>query len=203
MTQAARPLSVHAAALTRSTFRGVGINGLRHAGLYFGFGWLNFIEDCSFKYNGRAGVHTFHAANSINVLNSIFEGNAGAGILINEGRAVLVQGNTIETNGGPAIIANGIGALTIKANYFEDNNHPRTEEMAKREEGGGGGGDALAFVDGHSGQRVALCAHIILNSWPTPTFEACLPNVQRHARAAGRQGLPVGHGGRGRHGQLP
>lgn len=106
--------SVFALEMTRSTFRAVGFNNGNVAGLRFGFGWLNFVEDCSFKYNGWVGLYMYHGVNSINVVNSIFEANAGAGILVNEGHAVLVQGNTIETNGGPAIIVNQIGGLTVR-----------------------------------------------------------------------------------------
>ena len=52
------------------------------AGFYFGYGWLNYLEDCSFKYNGNVGLHMYFGVNSINVIGGTFEGNKGAGIIV-------------------------------------------------------------------------------------------------------------------------
>ena len=53
--------------------------------------------------------------NSINVIDSYFEGKLLIGIVATTGNVVRIEGNTIENMGGPAVIANQIGALTVRA----------------------------------------------------------------------------------------
>ena len=53
--------------------------------------------------------------NSINVIDSYFEGKLLVGIVATTGSVVRIEGNTIENMGGPAVIANQIGALTVRA----------------------------------------------------------------------------------------
>ena len=55
------------------------------------------------------------AVNSINVIDSYFEGKLLIGIVATTGNVVRIEGNTIENMGGPAVIANQIGALTVRA----------------------------------------------------------------------------------------
>ena len=42
-----------------------------------------------------------NSANNIDIVDSIFEGNVGAGIYASEGAQYLMTGNVIEGNGGP------------------------------------------------------------------------------------------------------
>ena len=53
--------------------------------------------------------------NSINVIDSYFEGKLLVGIVATTGNVVRIEGNTIENMGGPAVIVNQIGALTVRA----------------------------------------------------------------------------------------
>ena len=55
--------------------------------------------------------------NSINVIDSYFEGKLLVGIVATTGSVVRIEGNTIENMGGPAVIANQIGALTVRASF--------------------------------------------------------------------------------------
>ena len=60
---------------------------------------------------------TISAVNSINVIDSYFEGKLLVGIVATTGSVVRIEGNTIENMGGPAVIANQIGALTVRATH--------------------------------------------------------------------------------------
>ena len=88
-------------------------------------GWINEVFQCSFAGSGHAqslvGLWLDFAVNSINVLDSMFEGLMGVGIIANQGSVVRIEGNTIENMGGPALIANQINSLTVRSNYFEGN----------------------------------------------------------------------------------
>ena len=63
------------------------------------------------------------------VVNAIVEANYGAGIVLQAGYQVNLQGNVIEGNKGPAIVAGGMYALTVSSHYFESNNGRRLYNM--------------------------------------------------------------------------
>jgi hypothetical protein len=87
--------------------------------------------------------------NNVNVINNMFEGNSGLGIVVNSGVNVLIQGNVFESLGAPSVFARAVGALKVTANYFEANNigpHP-----------------IVHFVNETTGQPVELCAEIVLD----------------------------------------
>jgi hypothetical protein len=77
--------SVYAPALTRSTFHDCAFTGGLSAGLRFGYGWINTVEGCRFSANGLVALHMADNINNVNVVDNLFEGNSGLGIVINEG----------------------------------------------------------------------------------------------------------------------
>ena len=49
------------------------------------YGWINTVQDCQFNSNGLVALHMADNINNVNVVDNLFEGNAGLGIVINEG----------------------------------------------------------------------------------------------------------------------
>jgi hypothetical protein len=90
---------VFAGAITRSQMVRAGFRNARVAGLYMGYGWINDVLECSFEGLGHtyglAGLWVDFAANSINVVDSMFEGRLAVGIVANWGTMVRIEGNTI------------------------------------------------------------------------------------------------------------
>ena len=70
--------AAQAGAITRSTMVRAGFHNARVAGLYLGYGWINEVFQCSFNglghTQGLVGLWVDFAANSINILDSMFEG---------------------------------------------------------------------------------------------------------------------------------
>jgi hypothetical protein len=151
--------SVAAAAITRSQFRSSYFSGARIAGLFLGYGWINSINGCYFVKN-LIGLHLDNAVNSVSCVDGNFETNFGAGVIVNSGAAVRLEGNDFESMGGPAIIANGISALSVRSNYFEANNlggPPENASIANQE---------ILYFDLVSGRKELVCTDILLNGNP-------------------------------------
>jgi hypothetical protein len=171
--------SVFAGAIQRSTFVRSGFHNARVAGLYIGYGWINEVLQCSFtgshRVQGLVGLWLDFAANSINVLDSMFEGRLGVGVIANEGSVVRIEGNTVENMGGPAIVANQISSLTIRSNYFEGN----YQRFAN-----------WSFVTA-SGLKASVCSDVVINGDSYTSARATLPtqanslSLSRFAAAAG------------------
>jgi hypothetical protein len=90
--------------------------------LYIGWGWINTVSGCWFKGNDLVALYFDWAVNSIDVVNSNFEGNHNIGIIANDGYAMRVEGCCFESGGGPAMVANRMRGLSYRANYHEANN---------------------------------------------------------------------------------
>ena len=144
--------------ISSSTFRECTFTHSRMAGLRFGYGWINIVEDCRFYGNSGTSLHMANNINNVNVLNNLFETNGGIGIVINGGVQVLVQGNVFESLAGPSVFARGVGSLKITANYFEANDFWEHSTPAP-----------LKFFDELTGKQVVMCAEIILDGAALPT----------------------------------
>jgi hypothetical protein len=94
--------SIFAPGIARSRFVRVDASGAKNVGMSIGYGWCVYIEGCRFGDNG-VGLHTYNSANNIDVIDSIFEGNAGVGIFASEGAQLLFSGNVLEGNGISAV----------------------------------------------------------------------------------------------------
>jgi hypothetical protein len=114
--------SVFGPAVCRSEFLRCNFDNALIAGLYIGWGWINTVSGCWAKGNDLAALYFDWAVNSIDVVNSNFEGNHGIGIIANDGYAMRVEGCCFESTGGPAMLANRMSGLTYRANYHEANN---------------------------------------------------------------------------------
>ena len=70
-------------------------------------GWINEVFQCSFAGSTHeqslVGLWLDFACNSINVLDSMFEGRLATGVVANQGSVVRIEGNTMENMGGVSL----------------------------------------------------------------------------------------------------
>ena len=170
--------AVLAPLLTRSKFSFIKFYGGAVGGLKLG-GWINSIVDCEFVFNqGVAALMIEGQANAIDVVRCSFEGNRGAGILVNGGVNVRIDSNTIEGNGGPGVVANAVQALSLRSNYFEANlrgpiNTPVSSAAAMWPISG-----AMAAAAGiQQYNELAICADVIVNGANASTFTLDAPEL--------------------------
>jgi hypothetical protein len=172
--------AVLAPLLTRSKFSSMKFYGGAVGGLKLG-GWINAVVDCEFGDNrGIAALVIEGQANAIDVVRCSFEGNRGAGILVNGGTNVRIESNTIEGNGGPGVVANGVQALSMRSNYFEANlqhaintttGHSVSPAASMWPISGALASDVKQY------NELAICADIVINGANTSTFTLAAPEL--------------------------
>jgi hypothetical protein len=157
--------SVAAPAIARSQVRYCMFVYGRVAGLVMN-GWGNGIVESHFTDN-LVGLHLGDdllsrdtSINAVNVIDSNFERNYGAGLIVNSGSMVRIEGNVFEAMGGPAVVVSNVHALTLRSNYFEENN--RYVNQSAR----------FGFVDYGRGQAEAVCTDILVRKNTSADFSA-------------------------------
>jgi hypothetical protein len=151
--------SVFGPAVCRSEFLRCSFDEALISGLYIGWGWINTVSGCWARGNGLVAMWFDWAANSIDVIDSNFEGNHGIGIIANDGYSMRVEGCCFESMGGPAMVANRMSALTYRANYHEANN--LNDRIRWYSSSSSSGGQAAAAAAGQVPQHV--CSELVLN----------------------------------------
>jgi hypothetical protein len=72
------------------------------SGMSFGYGWINYVENCRFSGN-QIGLEIYASANAWDITNNCFEANH-IGIYVSDATAILIEGSIIESVGIPIMI---------------------------------------------------------------------------------------------------
>ena len=91
--------------------------GFKGIALSYQYGWVSYINKCSFWNNGQA-FYAADAANSLKILNSVITKN-NYGIVIANSLNIIISNSVIENNYNFGIAIASCKGVVISNNYFE------------------------------------------------------------------------------------